>query len=155
MARRTRAFLIDNTIGKVFTNLRSTSESNASNLIAGTKLLSKGFAAKTTAVAAVANNIGLGTGLVLSNSGGLIDTITISLVKAATGLPFIVNVKKGLSYESSTTVGTYQLATSSKTSTTDVNISFEGSDVFFVDITQVGTTVKGVGFSIKFNYYSL
>jgi hypothetical protein len=155
MARRTRAFLIDNTIGKVFTNIRSTSESNASNLIAGTKLLAKGFAAKTTTVAAVANNIGLGTGLILSNSGGLIDTITISLKKAATGTPFIINVKKGDDYTSATSVGTYQLASGSKTTTANVNISFEGTDLFFVDITQVGSTVKGTGFAIKFNYYSL
>jgi hypothetical protein len=155
MTRRTRAFLIDNTIGKVFTNLRSTSESNASNLIAGTKLLSKGFASKTSAVTAVANNIGLGGGLLLSNSGGLIDNITISLVKAATGAPFIVDIKKGSNYADSILVGTYQLGINTKSSTVDVNISFEGTDAFFVDITQVGTLVKGIGFSIKFNYYSL
>lgn len=58
MARRTRTFLLDNTVGKIFTNVQTTSSAGADKLIAGTKLLVKTLASPLRVQAIPTLNLG-------------------------------------------------------------------------------------------------
>lgn len=153
MSRRTRSFLMDNSIGKIFTNSNSSTDYTADRLIAGTKKISKGYVAPSKTTAVVSNNIGTGAGLFLGTSG-VITTITLSAFTAATGATIIFRIKKGTTYETAEVLGSYELPIGLKTTTHNVSFSWNNSEFFYVDITQIGSVKKGAGVGATFGYYA-
>jgi hypothetical protein len=153
MTRRTRSLLIDNTFGKIFTGVSKTSDGTADKLIAGTKLLSKSIAQNKKFIVIPSNNLGNGQGLILSASESLLTQIKIAVAVASSGQPVTIVVLKGESYDTSTELGTYELASGVKTFAYNVSHQILSGEKIFVNITTSGSTRKASGLSLTFIYY--
>jgi len=149
MPLRTRSLLMDNTIGKIYTNVGATSEVNSSKLIAGTAL--KSYVLSSKAATRVASNLS-GTGFPFS-SNGLIQTLTLSVSTAPVGASIIVALKKGTAYANSTTSGTANIASGQKTGNTSISLNVSAGEFIFFDVTQVGSTSSGNKLSIRLDYF--
>ena len=149
MPLRTRSLLMDNTIGKIYTNVGATSEVNSSKLIAGTSLKSYVLSSKTST--RVANNLS-GTGFPFASSG-LIQTVTLSVSTAPVGASIIVALKKGTAYANSTTSATANIASGVKTGNTSISLNVSAGEFIFFDVTQVGSTSSGQKLSIRLDYF--
>ena len=153
MTRRTRSFLIDNSFGKIFTGVRNTTEGSADKLIAGTKLLNKSITQSKKVTVVPTLNIGNGQGLILSASDSLLTQIRISVVAASAGQGVSILVLKGESYETSTQLGTYELAIGSKLVQHSVSHQISSGERLFVNIVTAGSIRRATGLSITFFYY--
>ena len=153
MARRTRSILVDNTLGKIFTNTDVVTTTDASKLIAGTKIQSSTISASSKTTAIVAKNIGTGVGIPFANNG-LITNVTLSATSACAGQSIIVAIKVGSTYNTSTTATTVSLPVNSYSASTAASVSVQAGQNVYLDITQVGTTKPGVGLSVRLDYYT-
>ena len=150
---RIRSLLIDNTLGKIFTNTQSSLTADASKLIAGSKLLTASFTSAKTTTVKVISNLGTGKGILFPNSS-LLTQITLSVATAPSGAPITVVIKKGTSYTTATVTGTYTIAADTLTSNYTVSQTINSGDSLFADVTTVGNVKSGVGLTILFNYYA-
>jgi hypothetical protein len=149
MPLRTRSLLMDNTIGKIYTNVGATSEVNSSKLIAGTSLKSYVLSSKTAT--RVANNLS-GTGFPFTSTG-LIQKLTLSVSNAPVGASIIVALKKGTDYANSTTSATANIASGVRTGNSSISLSVSAGEFIFFDVTQVGSTSSGQKLSIRLDYF--
>ena len=166
--RRIRSILVDNALGKVFTNVDDSAIIDASNVIAAPVMKTYQWSpASTSAKTIVAKNIGGGTGINFPG-GALLKKITLTAVVAPKGDPINVVVKKGTSYATSIIIGGinesinyYSLFAStlnppgSKTSTYPLEVTLAAGDSIFIDIIKVGTTYSGAGFGFQLGYFSV
>jgi len=152
MARRTRSILIDNTTGKIFTNITSASNANSSNLIAASLQKIGGFSISNSQSVRITNNLGGKNGFNFS-SAAVVTEVSINSVIAPKGSGIQINLKRGTTYATSTVVGTYTLAELQTTSTAVTSITVASGDSFYIDITSVGTVIAGTGVSVRFKYY--
>lgn len=150
---RTRSILIDNTVGKIFTNVGSSASTDSSKLIAGTKLQSYTYSASRSSTTVVARNIGIATGVPFPNNG-LIASGTLSISSVPTGRAINVDVKVGSTYATSTVATTISLPINTFTATSNLAISIQSGQFLFFDVTQVGNIRPGAGLSIKLDYYT-
>lgn len=150
---RTRSILIDNTLGKIFTNVGSSASTDSSKLIAGTKLQSYTYSAASRSTTVVARNIGVTRGVPFPNNG-LIVSGTLSVSSLATGRAIIVDIKVGSIYATSTVAGTISLPINTVTALTNLAISVQSGQFLFFDVTQVGNIRPGTGLSIKLDYFT-
>lgn len=153
MPRRIRSILIDNTLGKIYTNVDTTLSTDSSKLIAGTKLQSFTYAATTTATAVVARNIGTGTGVPFPNNS-LIVSGRLGVSAAPLGRTIIVAIRVGSNYATSTVATTLSLPINALSSTTVLAINIQSGQFLYFDVTQVGNVRPGSGLSIKLDYYT-
>jgi hypothetical protein len=153
MTRRTRSLLIDNTFGKIFTGVNKTLDGTADKLIAGTKLLSKSITQSAKFVVVPSNNLGNGQGLILSVNQSILTQINMSVAVASSGQPVTIAVFKGESYDTSTLLGTYQLASGVKTFQHIVSHQISAGEKIFVNITTSGSSRRASGLSLTFLYY--
>jgi hypothetical protein len=151
---RTRSLLIDNTLGKIFTNTATVSAADASKLIAGTKLVSASITANKGIVAKVTNNLSGTPQGVRFVSGGLVTSVIISAAVASTGRAIVFAFKVGTSYDTATTLGTDQLNATVTRKNASVNWTIPAGSSIYVDITQVGMSKPGAGLGVQFNYYA-
>lgn len=159
---RNRSILIDNTLGRIFTNVSKSSLASASNLIAGSVPLVKTLkssAAKTSLVP-TKNLGGSLSGFLLSTAGtSQVLTIKADLSRSHRGYPVILNlaIRVGASYATSAPVATVSF-TDLQTSRTDANQPFNvpANHGIFVDINYSGGTPSAwaVGLSLSFSYYA-
>lgn len=159
MPRRTRSMLVDNTIGKIYTNVSETSGATAANIIAGTALKSstiQPIKSTTGAVTCVVANNLSGGGIAFATAG-LLTRVTLSAVTAPKGQSIIVLLKTGsASYTSLTQVASVQLgtlATTATTTTAPFPINIAAGQYLYFDISQVGTGSPGAGLTIRVDYY--
>jgi hypothetical protein len=154
MAQRTRSILIDNTLGKIFTGVDAVSSANASNLIAGTQVSSRGVSSPATTTVAVTKNLGGGSGIYFPHVG-IIKNVIITAYSAPVGAAIVISLKKSSSsdYTTSTQVATFTLPVSTRTVTIPCSISFEAGSYFFIDVTQTGSTKPGTGLSVQLQHY--
>ena len=150
---RTRSILIDNTLGKIFTNVESSTSTDSSKLIAGSKLQSFTYAATTTATAVVAKNIGTGTGVPFPNNG-LIVACRLGVSVAPLGRTINVAIRVGSNYATSNVATTLSLPINALSSTTVLAINIQSGQFLYFDVTQVGNVRPGSGLSIKLDYYT-
>lgn len=153
MPRRVRSILIDNTLGKIYTNVDSTLSTDSSKLIAGTKLQSYTYAANIRSNAVVARNIGTGTGVFFPNRG-LIVVGRLGVTVAPLGRTINVDIKVGSTYATSTVAATLSLPINSLASTTNLVVNVQSGQSLYFDVTQVGNVRPGTGLSIKLDYYA-
>lgn len=153
MTRRTRSLLIDNTFGKIFTGVSKTSDGTADKLIAGTKLLTKSITQSQRFIVVPTVNLGNGQGLILSASDSLLTQIRLSVFAASSGQPVTVAILKGQSYDTSTQLGTYELAAGLKTFQYNVSHQILSGERIFVNIITSGSTRRATGLSLTFIYY--
>jgi len=146
---RTRSLLMDNTIGKIYTNVGATSEVNSSKLIAGTSLKSYLISSKVSTK--VASNLS-GTGFPFT-SNGLIQSVSLSVDTAPTGSSIVVALKKGTAYANSTTIATANIASGQKLGNTSVGVSVSSGEFIFYDVTQVGSLSSGGKLSLRLDYF--
>jgi hypothetical protein len=151
--RRTRSILVDNTLGKIFTNVSSVSTSNSSNLIAGTKIQSATISSGSKTTLVLTKNLGKGIGISFPR-GGLITNVQLSLSGAATGQSVIVDVKVGTSYANSSTVTTATLPVNTLSTPKAVSISVQSGQYVYLDVTQTGNIKPGNGLSVRLDYYT-
>lgn len=147
---RTRSMIVDNTIGRIFRNVATVSQANASNLIAGTKIESAIISSTSKAATRPTLNLGNGKGIFFAG-GALITQLQLSAGTPPTGTPIIVRLRVGATYATSTEIDQYQLSTRSVTHTVTISVP-AGSSVFF-DIVQTGSIKPGVGFAVRLNFY--
>lgn len=150
---RTRSILIDNTLGKIFTNVGSSTSTDSSKLIAGTKLQSYTTAANTKSTTVVARNIGIATGVPFPNNG-LIVSGRLSISVAPLGRAINVDIKVGSTYATSTVAATISLPINTLTALTNLAITIQSGQFLFFDVTQVGNIRPGAGLSIKLDYFT-
>lgn len=150
---RIRSILIDNTLGKIFTNVETSTSTDSSKLIAGTKLQSFTYAATTTATTVVAKNIGTGTGVPFPNNG-LIVAGRLGVSVAPTGRAINVAIRVGSTYATSTVATTLSLPVSALSATTNLAINIQSGQFLYFDVTQVGNIKPGNGLSVKLDYYA-
>lgn len=151
---RTRSLLIDNTLGKIFTNTSNVGTANASNLIAGTKLVSASIIAKRTSTAKIANNLSGNPQGLRFVSGGLVTSVILSAATAPSGSNIAFTFKVGTTYETATIIDTNELNAATVLKTTSVNWTIPASNSIYVDITQVGNVKPGTGVGVQFTYYA-
>lgn len=155
MTRRTRSFLIDNTLGKVFTGVTGTADSTPDKLIAGTKLLVKSLATNKSVQVVPIRNLGVGTpGMYLSASNSLVTRIDLSVSQTATGNSIIIRVRKGTSYDTSEIISDYELPALAGTVGFNTAINVASTETLYFDIAQSGSTRRGAGLSIRVSYYT-
>lgn len=155
MTRRTRSFLIDNTLGKVFTGVTGTADSTPDKLIAGTKLLVKSLATGKSVQVVPTKNLGVGTpGMYLSASNSLVTRIDLSVSQTATGNSIIVTLRKGTSYATSEVITDYELPALTTTIGFNTAINLTSAETLYFDIAQSGSTRRGAGLSIRASYYT-
>lgn len=154
MTRRTRSFLIDNTVGKIFTNVQTTSGAGADKLIAGTKLLVRTIAAAARIQAVPTLNLGGGLGILLSPNNAILTRIDIGAATAPGGQPLIISARIGTSFASSVEFGTYELPMNIKSAGYVVAKQFQPGEYLYVNILQTGTTRRAAGLSVRFSYYA-
>lgn len=155
MARRTRSFIIDNTLGRIFTGAVSVEATTPANLIAGQKSLSKSLTSKNTTPTKVVKNIGnTPVGLTLDGASGLVNQVTLTCATPPKGSSIVVVVRKGETYDTSSAVATVQLPALMTSSATVVNIPYSTPESFFFDVTQIGSVFRGVGLSVTLTYYA-
>lgn len=155
MTRRTRNLLIDNTFGKIFTNVTRTSDGSADKLIAGTKLLSKSITQNSRFIVVPTRNLGNGQGLTLSASESLLTKIVMSVFVSSGGQPVTISVLKGLTYSTSTELGSYSLAEGLKSIQYDVSHQILSDEKIFVNIITSGSSRRATGLSLTFMYYGI
>jgi hypothetical protein len=154
MTRRTRAVLIDNISGKIYSNVSTVVSADKSKLIASTQPRQVGFVASSSATCTVTKNIGVsGTGLTFPVES-LIDTITLKVSVLSVGSDIIVVIKSGSTYATSSIVSTCTLPAGQTSLVTTVSILVPAAGSIFADITQVGTTRAGAGLNVQFTYYT-
>lgn len=154
MTRRTRSFLVDNTIGKIFTGVTNVAQAAPDKLIAGTKLLVKSLSTSISVQAVPVKNLGNGKGLFLSSGGALVTKIAVSVSTTARGQPIIVVARKGVAYDSSTEIGTYTLPINTNVAEFPIQVQLDSTESLFFDVTQVGSNRRGSGLTIRVSYYS-
>lgn len=154
MPRRTRSVLIDATLNRIFTSVDSPSSATAANLLAGVKMLTKTLATPTSVTVRPAKNIGGG---VFLGGNGTVASIVLRTVTRAPqgGTGIVLDLKRGTSNATATTVATLTLPSGSSTATITPSLTFSSTDRFYIDVVQSGTIVPGIGLSINFNYYSM
>lgn len=152
---RIKNFLIDNTLGKVFTNVQNVASANASNLIAGTKLQTKSITTRAAVPLRITNQ--------LSNQGILFPTDSLvigaklTLAKATTWTTTRLAIRSGTSYESSTVVeDNISISANSRIETYTFNISVPAGNYLYIDIIDASPipTNAGAGLSITINFYA-
>jgi len=154
MTRRTRAVLIDNISGKIYSNVSTVISADKSKLIASTQSRQAGFVSSNSTTCRVTNNIGLsGTGLTFPVES-LIDTITLKVSVQSDGSDIIVVIKSGSTYTTSSIVSTCTLPAGQTSLITTVSILVPATNSIFADVTQVGTTRAGAGLNVQFTYYT-
>jgi hypothetical protein len=151
---RTRSLLIDNTLGKIFTNTDTTAAADASKLIAGTKLVSASIVANKSVIAKVTNNLSGNPQGVRFVSGGLVTAVIMSAATASTGRAIAFTFKVGTTYETATTLGTDQLNVTVTRKNAAVAWTIPAGSSIYVDITQVGNVRPGAGVGVQFNFYA-
>ena len=163
---RTRSFLVDNTLGKLFTNTAASSLANSSNVIAGTKIQTKTISQGNLVIGKAVNGLSLGT----LGASGLLVGVSVSSFALGTSTPYqdsIFKIKYGTTgYANATellntdpTVGykwvlpyTSNVVTYPKISGTyPIAFNWSNNEIFYVDITQVTRNVKGL--SLTLTYY--
>lgn len=155
MTRRTRSFLVDNTLGKVFTGVTTIVEGSPDKLIAGTKLLTRTLASSAFVEIVPVKNLGPNAkGMYLSANGALVTRIDLSVATTASIQPIIIVARKGTSYATSTIVGTYSLSPRINTTGYITEIQLNSTESLFFDVTQVGSLIRGKGLTIRVSYYS-
>lgn len=148
---RIRNLLIDNTLGKVFTNVARVTDSDASKLIAGIKLQTKTIKPATpTTLVRVTNNLG-GTGLYFPTDS-LVTTVNLSFTKPPVNNNTSIRFKTGATYATSTTVNTTTASQSTSTAVT-LNTTIPAGEYLFVDVATAGLFGSGYGLTILANYY--
>jgi hypothetical protein len=151
--------LVDNTIGKIYTNVSQTSGATAANIIAGTALKSATIQPirSTTGPVSCTVAINLSGGGIAFATAGLLTRVTLSAVTAPTGKSIIVLLKTGAAaYTSLTTVASVQLGTNATTATANTApfpINIAAGQYLYFDISQVGTVSPGAGLTIRVDYY--
>ena len=157
MTRRTRSILIDATLGKMFTGAADTSTATAANLIAGSTLknIQLNYGTNVTNAKVVTNafkNIAFPSNAIITSVKVMVDTKNATAAQAA-GSSIIITLRTGLTYATSTSVGTVSLAASTTSQTTITSISIAADSILFADITQVGSTKAGRGLSYTPYYF--
>jgi len=167
---RTRSFLVDNTLGKLFTNTTTSSLATPANLIAGTILSSKTVAAAAATVAITTTRPGKPIEVGTLGTSGLLMSIGLSCSTLGTSTPVqdtIVKIKYGTTgYATATELlntdpsvnYAWALPRLSSTitypkvtGTYPIAFSWSNSETFYIDITQASTGAKGL--SVTFTYY--
>lgn len=148
---RVRNFLIDNTIGKVFTNVQNVSAANASNIIAGTKLQSKIISSTASTVMRITKMLG-NTGIYFP-SDSLVTTAVIKLSKAATASGTSIGIKVGTSYTTATLINTTSISANAANTTITLNSTVPAGQYMYIDILSVPSAGAGLGFNITVNFY--
>jgi hypothetical protein len=155
MTRRTRAFLVDNTLGKIFTGVKSVSEASPDKLIAGTKLLVKSLSANARVQVVPTKNLGTGlTGMYLSPSGALVTRIDLSVLTVCSGQSIIISVRKGLTYDLSTEISTYELPVGLNTRGYITTMQVDANESLYFSVIQSGSIKRGAGLSVRVSYYA-
>lgn len=161
MTRRIRSMLLDVGLGKIFTGAIASSSATAANLIAGStiKSIQRNFGSSAT-TAKVTSNVVTST---LFSSNALITSVLVKINTSGVGSgaayyqpagsSIIVTLKTGLTYATSTSVGTVSLPALTTSATTVTSISIVANNTLYWDITQVGSTKPGIGLSITPFYY--
>lgn len=151
MPVRSRSVLIDNSVGRIFTNTANSLPSDASKLIAGSRIQTKVLAASRTARIQPANNIGRGF---YFSDNALVVQVVLSARIAAKGQDAQIRLKKGSSdYESASTINTYTLGENAKINTINVSIAVTAGETIYIDVVQGGSSRPGNGLSIRLNHY--
>lgn len=149
---RIRNLLIDNTLGKVFTNVARVTDVDASKLIAGIKLQSKTIKpGNVTTAVRVTKNLG-GTGIYFPTAS-LVTDATVIFAKAPSNAGTSVVFKAGATYDTATTVGTISIASQAVNTAVTLNATIAAGQYLFVDIATAAATGSGFGISIIANYY--
>lgn len=150
---RTRSVLVDNTLGKMFTNVQKVGDATSVNLIAGTQPKLAKLSLPAAATLRVTNNLGgKPTGFSFSSTT-VITKVSISVTKYATGGNIVIALKTGSTYETATTQNTFTLNALSKTVSFNTNISVTAAHNVYFDLTSVGKASAGAGLTINFTYY--
>lgn len=157
MTRRTRSILIDSTLGKMFTGAADASTATAANLIAGSTLknIQLNYGTNVTTAKVVTNafkNITFPSNALITSVKVMIDTKNFVSAQPK-GSSIIITLRTGLTYETSTSVGTVSLAALTTSQTTITSISIAADSILFADITQVGSTRAGAGLSYTPYYF--
>jgi hypothetical protein len=151
---RTRSLLIDNTIGKIFTNTSTVQAADASKLIAGTKLLTASVTTSRSTVAKITNNLSGNPIGIKFTTGGLVTGITLTAATAATGRTINFTFKVGPTYATSTVVGTNFLNIAQTSKIEVVGWTVPVGNSIYIDITQVGNIKPGAGVGVQLRYYA-
>jgi hypothetical protein len=155
---------VDNTLGKLFTNIPTTTQANATNVIAGTALLNKSIAQASTYVGRPVTALSLGT----LGKTGLLVGVKLSCYAVGTYAPFqdtIFKIKYGTSYANSTELlntdpsvdykwkllkGTSVANYPTTAGTYPIAFTWSNSESFWVDITQVSSGSKGLALTLLY-----
>lgn len=151
---RTRSVLVDNVVGSIFRNVTTTQQATAANVIAGSRLTTRAISGGTSSLRPALNINRTGIFFI---TGGLVTKLTLSLLTAARGTTVLVEMKKGLTYDTSTSVGTYEIPLSvlrSVTVTYDVSVSMLPNERLFFDIVRSGSMTSGSGLTITAGFYA-
>jgi hypothetical protein len=151
---RIRKTLIDNTLGKIFTNIQTISSANASNIIAGTKLQSKNLNTGRSIRLRTINNLG--------NSGfyfptdSLLTTVTLRLHQSSKA-PTKLRFRAGSSISSTVIIAdNVTIPANTLLITVDINAFVDAGNYVYVDITETSpfNSATGYGLGLSLNYYS-
>lgn len=147
---RTRTLLVDNTLGKIFTNVQNVSGANATNLIAGTKLQAK--AVSSAAAVRVAKNLGV-TGIYFPTET-YVTTAVLLFTKPPTNGGTTIVLRKGANYDASTIISTTAITANTVRTTVTLNTTVSAGQSIYVDVTTAAAINSGIGLKITANYYA-
>lgn len=156
MTRRTRALLLDNTGGRMFTNVASSAEATADKVIAGTRPQAKVFTQPAARDVFTQQNLGSTTkGLLLSTRASVISRIDLAVTSApAGGTGIVVRIRVGATNTSATNAAELTIAPGATSAFQTLNIPVAAGHGVFIDVLSVGTVTKGRGLRVVFTFFS-
>jgi hypothetical protein len=150
MARRTRSFLIDGTLNRIFSNTDAPVNATPANLIAGAKITQRSFTSGVTVAP-----VSLLTNFFTFPSSAVATSITVTATIAPVGGTGItVVVKKGTTASNATPILTAVLPSGQTSATTLADFAIAAGERLYFGITTVGTVKPGKALAVLFNYYS-
>lgn len=160
MARRTRKFIFDNTTGTVYTNIDNVSNATKANVAGGavSKLL------KVSVAKSGRNVYKVNSGRAAIQKKNLAITSVFlqvtdqtgkeSSVAAPVGDNLTIRLRKYNTLNSTTsTLGSYSIASGQTSSTNSVSFNILDTDLVFVDVTNVGSIRTGLGLNVILTYF--
>jgi len=159
MTRRTRKFIIDNTTGTVYSNIDNPALATKVNVSAGLvpKIIKVSPVKAGKPIVKVVSNKAIiqKKNLVITNVFLQVTDAAgkENVIAAPIGSSVTVALRKVALNGTSTTLGSYSIASNSTSSTNSVNFNILDTDLVFADITSVGSVRSGLGLNIVVTYF--
>lgn len=159
MTRRTRKFIIDNTVGSIFSNISNSASATKANVTAGPAPKLKKLSTVRGGKPIVKVN---GNKALISKKAVLISNVFLQVTNtrgkedslaAPVGGSVTVRLRKVNTSGVETNIQSFSITSGTTSSNTISDIEISETESLFADVTSIGTVKTGTGLNIFLTYY--